>query len=179
MGFDTKELQEFSKELRKQAENMERFNEECVKELASCLLAKVVKRTPVGNPPVLKGSKTAKVKGVSGKSKSFLTADGARYAKYWSGYIGGTLRKGWSIGKVEKQGNKYRIEVINNILYASYVEYGHRQTPGRFVPALGVRLKKGWVEGKFMLTLSLKELENEAPGILEKKLEKKLGEIFA
>ena len=27
--------------------------------------------------------------------------------------------------------------------YASYVEYGHRQEPGRYVPALGKRLKNG------------------------------------
>ena len=62
--------------------------------------------------------------------------------------------------------------------YASYVEFGHRQESGRFVPAIGKRLKEGWVEGKFMLTISEQEIERDAPKILENKLKKKLSECF-
>jgi hypothetical protein len=43
--------------------------------------------------------------------------------------------------------------------YASYVEYGHRTAD-----------HKGWVEGRFMLTISVQELERMAPALLEKKL---------
>lgn len=70
------------------------------------------------------------------------------------------------------------IEVINATEYASYVEYGHRQTPGRYVPEIGVKLQKAWVPGKFMLTISEKEVEQLAPKYLEKKLEKKLREVM-
>ena len=51
------------------------------------------------------------------------------------------------------------------------MEYGHRQTPGRFIPVLGKKTKAGWVKGQFMMTISGKELADEAPGILAKKLE--------
>lgn len=35
--------------------------------------------------------------------------------------------------------------VGTNVSYAPFVEYGHRQTPGRFVPAIGARLITDWV----------------------------------
>lgn len=97
----------------------------------------------------------------------------------------GTLRSAWTAsdnlsGKVyvEKQGDSYVVTISNHVYYASYVEYGHRQTPGRFVPAIGKRLKKSWVKGHFMLTISEHELENEAPKVIERKISnwlKKLG----
>ena len=73
--------------------------------------------------------KTVKVQGASGKSKTFLTRSGAIRDKYWSGYKGGTLRDAWTILPVEKHGDQYLVTVVNNTEYASYVEYGHRQTP--------------------------------------------------
>lgn len=125
------------------------FIEACAKELAARLLAKVIKRTPVGQYPKSSGKK------------------------------GGTLRRGWTNGKsqaanayanslkVNHFGNAYVIEIINPVEYASYVEFGHRTRGG-----------EGWVEGKFMLTISEQEVESDAPKILENKLKKKLGECF-
>ena len=171
-------------------QELQSFLDSCAKELAARLLAKVVKRTPVGKKPELQGKKTIKVKGKSGKQRTFLTAEAARLQQYWGGYHGGTLRRGWTGGqkvkpedyanglKVTHSGGTYIIEVVNPVEYASYVEYGHRQTPGRYVPALGKRLKTGWVKGKFMLTISEDEIRRDAPRILENKLKKKLGEIF-
>lgn len=133
-----------------------RFLESCVKELAARLLRKVVFRTPVGQYP----SETGK--------------------------NGGTLRRGWTGQKdmdiaayvqtitVKHVGNMYEIEIINPVEYASYVEYGHRQTPGRFVPAIGKKLKVSWAPGRFMLTISEDELRSQAPAILEKKLQRYL-----
>ena len=65
-------------------------------------------------------------------------------------------------------------EIVNPVEYASYVEYGHRQTPGRYVPELGKRLKKGWVRGKLMLTISEREIQALAPKVLEARLKKVL-----
>ncbi len=182
--------------------DLDTFCRDASKELAARLLALVIPRTPVGTKPELQGSKTEKVEGASGKKRTFLTAEGARLAQYWGGYDGGTLRRGWTAktheeaeggsGKpsaaqaaeyakslaVTKSGNDYIIEIVNPVLYAEYVEYGHRQTPGRYVPAIGKRLKNGWVPGKYMLTMSEEDLERIAPGILQKKLENKLREVF-
>ena len=90
----------------------------------------------------------------------------------------GNLRRNWTVSDVKKNGENYEIEVSNSTEYASYVEFGHRQTPGRFVPAIGKRLKKSWVKGKFMLTISESELQKQAPSVIEKKITewlKKLG----
>lgn len=62
--------------------------------------------------------------------------------------------------------------------YAAYVEFGHRQEVGRFVP-IKKRLVKPWVKGKFMLTISEHELEGQMENIIAKRIEnwlKKLGE---
>ncbi len=140
--------------------DLDKFCEDCAKELAARLLSKVIKRTPVGQYP----SSTGKV--------------------------GGTLRRGWTGDKdvnprtyakslpITKIGNTYQIEVINPVEYGSYVEFGHRQEPGKFVPSIGKKLKKGWVKGRFMLTISENEINSQADKIIEKKLMKILGEIF-
>ncbi|BBI32040.1 HK97 gp10 family phage protein [Cohnella abietis] len=70
----------------------------------------------------------------------------------------GDLRRGWTIGDIVKSGNTYQVEIINAVDYALYVEYGHR-TPDH----------SGWVEGRFMLTVSEEELERELPSFLERK----------
>ena len=82
---------------------------------------KVKKRTPVGVVPP-------------------YATDEAKQ-EYWAGYSGGSLRDAWTILPIEKHGDQYTVTIINNLEYASYVEYGHRQTPGRYVPALGKTLK--------------------------------------
>lgn len=94
-----------------------------------------------------------------------------------SGKRGGTLRRNWTAGKsatdytqslrVNHFGDTYVIEIVNPTEYASYVEFGHR-----------TRNHKGWVQGKFMLTISEQEIETAAPAILEKKIKKILGECF-
>ena len=159
---DFGDLQKFRDKLEKNfsRSQVDLFIESCAKELAARLLAKVIKRTPVGQYSAESGKK------------------------------GGTLRRGWTGGKggsgsayanslqVQKFGDVFVIEIINPVEYAPYVEFGHRQDPGRFVPAIGKRLKKDWVEGKFMLTISESEVKADAPKILEKKVKKKLGEIF-
>lgn len=137
--------------------NLEKLNQEqvdlfidaCAKELAARLLAKVIKRTPVGDYPNSSGKK------------------------------GGTLRRGWTGGKnssavayadsltIHHFGDAYVIEIINPVEYASYVEFGHRTAN-----------HKGWVNGRFMLTISEQEIQSAAPAIIEKKLMKQLGELF-
>ena len=135
----------------------DQFCRDIAKELAARLLAKVIKRTPVGQYEAS------------------------------SGVMGGTLRRGWTAETEEeassgsskntksyvdslqviKSGDAYQIEIINPVHYASYVEYGHR-----------TRDHKGWVEGRFMLTISEQELQEQAPAIIEKKLEQQLKGLF-
>ena len=97
-----------------------------------------------------------------------------KYSK-GSGKTGGTLRRGWTGQKrasaqnyaesltVHHFGDTYVIEIINPVEYASYVEYGHRTAN-----------HKGWVPGRFMMTISEQELASIAPKVLEAKIKKYL-----
>lgn len=107
------------------------------KNLIARLLKKVIKRTPVGD-----------------------------YSKS-SGKKGGTLRRGWTIGEIRKEGGIYKIDIINSTEYASYVEYGHITAN-----------HKDWVQGHFMLTISQQEIQEIAPRILESKIKKYLVECM-
>lgn len=148
---DYRELKKLDERLQQLSEvDMDRLCRDAAKKIAQILWNKVKKRTPVGVAPKFDGPKTVKVKGASGKSRTFLTRSGAIREQYWAGYRGGSLRDAWTILPIEKHGDQYTVTVINNLEYASYVEYGHRQTPGRYVPALGKTLKASWVPGKLM-----------------------------
>ena len=135
---------------------LNRFYERCAHELVQRLLSLVIKKTPVGRRP------------------DNLTKDAA---EWWSGYVGGTLRRSWT-AKIRRYGYGIQITIENPVEYASYVEEGHRQTPGRFVPAIGKSLKSGFVPGQHMLQLSLQELERIAPALLERKIEAFLKEAL-
>lgn len=89
----------------------------------------------------------------------------------------GYLKENWYV-VITKVSGGYEAEIINNTNYASYVNYGHRQTPGKYVPAIGKRLKKGWVDGKFFIELSVAELRGITQPLLEKRLREHLEEAF-
>lgn len=161
-GFTAADLKKLQKQLNKiQEGNVEAFVDSCAKELAARLLAKVIKRTPVGKYPKSSGKKggtlrrgwTSKTheEAVGGSGKSSVAA-GKAYADSL---------------KINHFGNTLVIEIVNPVKYASYVEYGHRTAN-----------HKGWVQGRFMLTTSEQELENITPKVLEFKIKKFLGECM-
>jgi len=78
---------------------------------------------------------------------------------------------------VEKTGGVYKIEIINPTKYATYVEYGHMQEPGRYVPAIGKRLVKRWVKGRFFMTKSVAQVEKMTPKILEDEIREYLKDF--
>lgn len=192
-GFSVAGMKKLQQQLNKiQQGDAEAFIDACAKELAARLLAKVIKRTPVGD--------YSKEIEVVAKRDSKHHKKGDTYTKKVnpSGKKGGTLRRGWtsktheeaeSGGKanakayadsltIHHDGNMVAIEIVNPVEYASYVEYGHRQTPGRYVPAIGKQLKQGWVQGQFMLTISVQKIQNLAPKVLESKIKKFLRECL-
>lgn len=176
---DYRELKKLDERLEQLSEvDMDQLCRQAAQEIAKILWNKVKKRTPVGVKPTFDEPKTVKVQGASGKKQTFLTRSGAILDQYWAGYRGGSLRDAWTILPVEKHGNTYEITVINNLDYASYVEYGHRQTPGRYVPALGKSLKVSWVKGRFMLTVSEQEVKTLAPELLNDMLYEALKGVF-
>lgn len=184
---DFKELKKFQEELENMSKaNIQKFCKDISKELAARLLRKVIKRTPVGD---YSHDITIIAKKDSKKHKK-----GEEFTKKVnsSGKMGGTLRRGWTakteeeaekgIGKsvskdkienwvdmlpIKHIRNTFQIDVTNVVNYSSYVEYGHR-----------TRGHKGWVEGKFMLTISEKEINSQLPKFIESKLTELLREVF-
>lgn len=75
----------------------------------------------------------------------------------------GDLRNHWKIGKIFRQGDMLCVEIINPMEYASFVEWGHKQTPGRYVPQIGKKLVNDWVEGAHMMQISLDQIYSEMP----------------
>lgn len=133
-GCNFNQLAEFQQKLETLTNNMGEILDICARELAQRLMAKVIKRTPVGQYPA------------------------------GTGKVGGTLRRGWSQGgryKIYHSANTCMIEINNPVEYASYVEYGHRTAN-----------HTGWVPGRFMMTISVEEIQRNAPAILEKKIKK-------
>lgn len=162
--FDFSGLKKYADQISKLDETQrDNLMESCTKQVAAALLTGVVKNTPVG---------------------------------VYEERVGGTLRRGWT-GNVEKNpkayvdgqnvtklGDSYQLteknvaQAENGIFYASYVEYGHRQTPGRFVPAIGKRLKKSWVEGQFMLKKAEEDVNRQQKRIISLKVNKELKKYF-
>lgn len=93
----------------------------------------------------------------------------------------GDMLNKWQLSGITRRGNDVMIMLSNSALYASFVEYGHWQKVGRFVPGHwegdrfvyepgskgGMVLKNPWVDGVFMLTISIQEIEREMPRRLE------------
>ena len=60
----------------------------------------------------------------------------------------------------------------SDVKYAPYVEFGHHQEPGRFVPAIGKRLVRDYVPGNPYLAPSLENHIGEYRNVFENELKK-------
>ena len=88
------------------------------------------------------------------------------------------------------------LEVGTNVKYAEWVENGHRQQPGRFIPGHwdgegeearfiytpgadeGMVLKQQWVNGKHYFESACRIIEAMMPGYLDAKLNQWMDEYF-
>ena len=164
MSVKYKELQDFTRKIEDfNKQQKEEFMKACCKELAARLLAKVRKRTPVGQYENIVGGTlwrwwTAEKTGDSKRDTTQAMYDNL---------FGSDQIISQENMSVRKEGNTYIIDVTNAVEYAVYVEYGHR-----------TRDHKGWVPGKYMLTISENELRTVTPQILEQKLHKFLEDAM-
>ncbi|MGG0718682.1 HK97 gp10 family phage protein [Robertmurraya massiliosenegalensis] len=125
---DYRQLQRLQRKLDnlERSADFQKFCESCAKELAARLLAKVIRRTPVGQ---------------YSNEVNFVTKDGKQVSfKTSTVKTGGTLRRGWTAKtaqeaeagtgrggnavsfaqelRVVKRGHMYELEVINPVEYA-------------------------------------------------------------
>ena len=86
----------------------------------------------------------------------------------------GDLRDGWRTD-VYRRGNSYEIHVYTIMDYAEYVEFGHRIVAK--IPGSPAYRTVGWQEGRFMLTMTMAEIETIAASMWLKEVEKELIRI--
>ena len=176
--------------LRQQLESLNNKQEkeacmkECVDALSQVYLAEAIKNTPVGGakefgvtqkayqkinatevgPSYFKAAKSRngrtvktvkRIKRTRKKQKQYLVMTASEH-----------MRRSWGADEVKKTGQEYAVRVYNSASYASYVNDGHRQQPGRFVPAIGKRLVKSWVDGKFMAEAAEKTTKRQSKRLL-------------
>jgi hypothetical protein len=180
------DFKEASKKLREALDGnkVDELMEDLMRDAAATLLELVIPLTPTGE----KADFNQVIAGASGKE---LEKKAAAYNAAWGGYVGGTLKRGWTAGEdkdpeafaqtlpVEKGGTVYSITVTNEDEKASYVEEGHRQTPGRYVPAIGRSLVRSATLGKhFLEKAELSMRGGAAEAKMQKRLDQFLEEIF-
>lgn len=163
-NIDLSQLKGFSRAMVAARQNVDTLMLDCANALAAEVLAEVKKNTPIGK------KQTEKRKVVNKK--------GEEVEREYVVHKGGTLQRGWRAKGAKKVGSIYRAEVYNTVKYAPYVEDGHQQTPGRFVPALGKRLKKSWVPGKHMLLRARMAVQKRAEKICNDRLHEFLTRIM-
>lgn len=156
--------------LKRFKEDIDRFNrttknamfEEATEQLAAVYLSSAIRNTPVGGTKVrevqekeYKATTATELRNNRLFNKVKKTAKGPLKVTYKSKgkqkykifYASEHMRRNWHVSRVKRMPRKYQVMVYNSASYASYVNDGHRQKPGRYVPILGKRLVKSWVEG--------------------------------
>ena len=180
---DLSELEGFQEKITQLSDSttgLNAFFEWASKQIAARFLTRVMKRTPVEQ------NQTIKFRMAKGRI-------GTRRIK------GGALRRGWTGGRDMSQeaflnelsvinyGSVYQLTISNNVEYAPYIEYGHKQNVGQFVPYIGeevngvrqgAHLKRGAVKGQFMMEKSANEIQLMAPGLSQKLILQYMKKIF-
>lgn len=158
---NTKEIEDLIKRIEDFKDQKDEILTELTREIALRLWTKVREGTPVGDY-------TKEIEVVAKRnSKKHKKGDVYKKKVNPSGKHGGTLRRGWTVGEVTGSFGVYRVEIINNVEYAPYVEFGHR-----------TRNHKGFVKGVYMLTISEQEINDRLEVIIRLKLNKILKEVF-
>lgn len=165
---------------------MEEAKRQSMKEMAAVYIREAKKNTPVKGTEVseneYKNSRVAEYSKVKdfNKHKKLYSSD-AKVAykrkgerKFKMLHNSEHMRRSWNAGTVVREGREYKVKVFNTASYASYVNDGHRQQPGRFVPILGKQLVKGWVDGLNMAEKAEKETERQSKNILRRNINRVL-----
>ena len=79
----------------------------------------------------------------------------------------GDLRNHWKLDGITRSGDTLEVWFVNTMDYATHVEYGHAK-PYKAGAAEG---SADWVEGYFMMTVSLQIIERDMPARFNKQFE--------
>lgn len=94
--------------------------------------------------------------------KQFITSEGMRFiagVKRRTPVDTGDLRDHWQLDGITRSGNELHCWFVNSMNYATFVEYGHAK-PYKAGAAEG---SPDWVQGSFMMTVTLDEIYKKMP----------------
>lgn len=106
----------------------------------------------------------------------FLLKEGMRFiaeVKRRTPVDTGDLRNHWKLDGITRDGDNLKVWFVNSMYYATFVEYGHAK-PYRAGAAPG---SADWVEGYFMMTVSLEIIQRKMPARFDKELEAFLASL--
>lgn len=92
----------------------------------------------------------------------FLLNEGLRFireVKFRTPVDTGDLRNHWKLDGITREGDTLKCWFVNSMDYATHVEYGHAK-PYKSGAAEG---SADWVEGYFMMTVSIMVIERNLP----------------
>ena len=105
-----------------------------------------------------------------------------------------SFHKGGANNVYELREADLTLEIGTNVEYAQWVNDGHKQTPGRFIPGewngdgkfrympgakTGMVLKASWVDGRHYMEHSVVIMEKMFPKLIEAKLAQWFNEYFS
>lgn len=90
----------------------------------------------------------------------------------------GGLRGAWHPKSAGAAGGSLSVTIENSKEYASFVEDGHRQTPGRYVPAIGKRLVAKWVPGQHMMRDAVEGSRDAVTARLQSDINRTITQLF-
>ena len=152
--FDYSQFEAYFKDFEKATDEFDSFLRKFLLQMAYRVIARVKPRTPVDTGFLREawfvGDEAKAIK--AGKHK----ADGSIYS---SNYASAFASKA-SLDSVKVKGNSLEIVIGNIAEYASFIEFGHAYENGK------------WYTGKFMLTISIDEIQQQLPKRFESEFKK-------
>lgn len=108
--------------------------------------------------------------------KQFLLKEGHRFiaeVKRRTPVDTGDLRNHWKLAGMTRSGDTLRVWFVNSMYYATFVEYGHAK-PYKSGAEPG---SADWVEGYFMMTVSLEVIYRNMPARFNQEFEKFIASL--
>ena len=88
--------------------------------------------------------------------------------------VTGNLRRSITSGEVELNGNEYSMTVGSSLSYARYVEEGHKQDVGKYIPVIKTKLKKEFVPGNHVIKDSVDLHQSKLIKRIQERVEKEV-----
>ena len=88
--------------------------------------------------------------------------------------VTGNLRRSITSSDVKLNGNEYSMTIGSSLEYVKYAEEGHKQEVGRYVPAIGKKLKKEFVPGNHVIKDSVDLHQSKLIKRIQERVEKEV-----